>query len=68
VNHFEGLALQVVAMLLTANQATIDATVDGAADKIISAVHDTDTKFDDVAAKAVASSLKRLAERIEANV
>jgi predicted DNA-binding ArsR family transcriptional regulator len=66
--NFEQIALMVLSTVITASQATIDQKVDEAADKIIAAVKDSETKLDDTAAKAGMAALERLAARVKAGL
>lgn len=65
---FEMIALMALGTVISSSQAQIDAAVDAAAAKICSAVNDSSTQLDDVAAKALAAALKRLAAAVEAGV
>ena len=68
MNGLEAFVLPLIGAVLTHNAATLDAQADAAADRIISAVKDSETKLDDVAADAVAKLLERIAQRVSAGI
>lgn len=68
MHNIEAFILPVIGLVLTANQATIDATADSISGRIVDAVKNSETKLDDVAAKEVARVLARIAANVEAGI
>ena len=66
--NFEAIILMGLPIVLTAAQPEIDKQVDGAADRLIASVKDSNTRIDDMAVKAFAASLRRFADRVEAGL
>lgn len=59
--NFEAIALMVLSTVITSSREVIDQKADQAADRIIAAVNDSETKLDNAAAKELARVLKRVA-------
>lgn len=63
---FEAIAKNVIGIVVSTNQAAIDAAIDDAAAKIVSAVKDSGTTLDDAVVKSLfAPALRRLATKVE---
>lgn len=65
---FEMVAVPLIGMIVSQNQAQIDHLIDDAANKAVAAVNDSATQIDDVAVKALATALERFAARVRAGV
>jgi hypothetical protein len=66
--NFESVFLAALPLVLTATDSAQNDAVDSAADKIIAAVHDSETQIDDVLVKAAVAKLRRMFDRIETQI
>lgn len=66
--NFDSMVASLIGMFALANDDQINTVVDNAADKVLSAVSDTKTQVDNVAARVLAEKLERFSARIRAGL
>jgi hypothetical protein len=66
--NLDAILVMLIGTAASANDTRINELVDGAADKLIALVKDSETKVDDVTAKIIADKAERFAARIKAGV
>lgn len=68
MNPLETFLLPALGAVVTMNQANINAIADSAAEKVVAAVRDSETKFDDFAATELARVFERIAAKVRADL